>query len=277
MNEATKQKQPSPKKLFIKFGTCSHTFFHILNREFNNPKVTEEKSADLLAGGILQKGYQCGMLWGASLAVGTESAKNNQDQGDATAKAIVATQKIIESFVDRTKSPDCLEITNCDWTSKLSMAKHMLSGKFLSCYKLADHWAPEAIEAANKGLAEEFPQFEHEPKSCASEALKAMGASEEESQTVAGFAGGLGLSGNACGALAATIWYRRLEWYRQNTGKSTMNQAETTAILEAFQKETKYEFLCKNISEKCFASIDEHSEYINSGGCSKLIKVLAEA
>ena len=41
-----------------------------------------------------------------------------------------------------------------------------------------------------------------EPISCASEVAAKMGASDEEMVMVAGFAGGLGLSGNACGALA---------------------------------------------------------------------------
>jgi len=50
------------KKLFLKKGTCSQTFFHILNREFGHIKETEERATDPLAGGIMQLGYQCGML-----------------------------------------------------------------------------------------------------------------------------------------------------------------------------------------------------------------------
>ena len=61
------------KRTFIKKGTCSRTFFYILDREFGHPREDEEKAIDPLAGGILQQGYQCGMLWGASMAVGAEA------------------------------------------------------------------------------------------------------------------------------------------------------------------------------------------------------------
>lgn len=42
-------------------GTCSRTFFYIINREFGFPHENEERAADPLAGGIVQQGYQCGM------------------------------------------------------------------------------------------------------------------------------------------------------------------------------------------------------------------------
>jgi len=61
------------KKVFRKCGTCSRTFFHILDREFGQPKDREECAADLLAGGLKNTGHQCGMLWGATLAAGAES------------------------------------------------------------------------------------------------------------------------------------------------------------------------------------------------------------
>ncbi|MGI9549610.1 MAG: hypothetical protein ACR2MT_00310, partial [Aurantibacter sp.] len=53
------------RKVFKKLGTCSRTFFHILNREFGHLKESEEEASGALAGGIMQEGEQCGMLWGA--------------------------------------------------------------------------------------------------------------------------------------------------------------------------------------------------------------------
>ncbi|MCK7536420.1 MAG: C-GCAxxG-C-C family protein [Marinilabiliales bacterium] len=52
-----------------------------------------------------------------------------------------------------------------------------------------------------------------------------MGGTEEESIMVAGFAGGIGLSGNTCGALTAAIWYKMLEWGKNNpTEKPSLSQ-----------------------------------------------------
>ena len=50
------------KKVFKELGTCSRTFFHLLNREFGNQLETEEQAADPLAGGIMQKGQHHGSL-----------------------------------------------------------------------------------------------------------------------------------------------------------------------------------------------------------------------
>ena len=46
-------------KVFRKLGTCSRTFFYLLNREFGYTRETEEHAADPFAGGIMQKGHQC--------------------------------------------------------------------------------------------------------------------------------------------------------------------------------------------------------------------------
>lgn len=107
------------KRVFLKKGTCSRTFFYILNREFGHPRDEEEQAADYLAGGIVQSGYQCGMLWGASLAVGAESYRRFDDKSIATGMAIKATQNVLDSFIQTANSPDCGEITNTDWKKKV--------------------------------------------------------------------------------------------------------------------------------------------------------------
>ena len=43
-----------------------------------------------------------------------------------------------------------------------------------------------------------------------------MGGTPEEIQAVAGFAGGLGLSGNGCGALAAALYQKALSLAKEN-------------------------------------------------------------
>jgi len=266
------------KKLFRTKGACSNTLFYILNREFGHTKENEERASDPLAGGIIRKGHQCGMLWGSSLAVGAESFRRNDDRGQAIAIAITATQHIMKSFLKRAKSVNCLDITGCDWNSKLSMVKYFFSGKFLSCFNLADQWAPEAIQSATEGLSHEQTDLPQLPMSCASEVVKKMGATDEEMVMVAGFAGGLGLSGNACGALSAALWMDGLVWCRKHPGKSPpyFNNPSAKKMLEAFDDATDSEILCHKISGKCFKSIDDHTEFIKNGGCDKLIGVLAK-
>lgn len=272
----TKRVQHRTKRVFLKLGTCSRTFFYILNREFDNSLEKEEQAIDLLAGGIMQQGYQCGMIWGASMAIGAEAFRRTTDLDQAIILTIRATQHIMKSFKVCAKSIECEDITNCDWSNKWSIAKYFFSGRFWSCYKLAEKWAPEAIEAAIEGLTLDVSGGK-QCISCASEVAKKMGASNEELVMVAGFAGGLGLSGNGCGALAATIWMNSLLRVKTDTMKSSMSDPIAEQILNAFYKETDYEMCCDKISGQCFNSVDDHSTFIENGGCKKLIDVLAES
>ena len=264
------------KRVFLKKGTCSRTFFYILDREFGYPKDEEERAIDPLAGGLLQQGYQCGMLWGASMAVGAESLRRNDDPGQAIGITIRATQRIMESFSNRTKSIECEDISKCDFSNKMGLAKFFLTGKFLSCYKLAGQWAPEAIKTAREGLVLDQSDLPKQQKSCASEVARKMGASDEEMAMVAGFAGGLGLSGSGCGALAAAVWMNTLAWNRSQTEKSEGNNPNTEQLLQKFYQETDYEIKCSKICGRTFKTIENHTEFIKNDGCKKLISILAE-
>jgi C_GCAxxG_C_C family probable redox protein len=265
------------KRTFLKQGTCSRTFFYILNREFGHPKEMEERAIDPMAGGILQNGYQCGMLWGASMALGAESFRRSDNMDKSIRKTVKATQHIIESFINRAKSIECEDITTTDFKNKWSFAKYMFTGKFYACFKLAERWAPEAITAAHEGLALEQSESTQPVISCASEIVKKMGGSDEEIAMVAGFAGGVGLSGNGCGALAAAIWKTILELVKNKNWKAGLSDPDSEKILKKFNETTDYKMECHEICGKRFSSIDEHTEFIKNGGCEKLIEVLAQS
>lgn len=264
------------KRTFLKQGTCSRTFFYILNREYGNPKPLEEEAVDPMAGGIAQQGYQCGMLWGAALGAGAESYRRFKNPSTATGMAIIATQKIHESFVEHAKTPNCGEITNTNWQKKNSLLKFMISGKMVTCFKLAGRWAPYALKATREGLERDQSELSQNCKSCASETVRRMGGSEEEAIMAAGFAGGLGLSGNACGALSAAIWKSTLERVRNNAYKYSLSDPEIEKIFKAFYSVTDYELECSQICERKFASVAEHSEYLSNGGCKQVIDALAD-
>lgn len=268
------------KKVFKELGTCSRTFFHILNREFDHTKDTEERAADSLAGGIMQKGWQCGMLWGATLAVGTESYRRCNDRNQAIGLAIKATQKLIESFSLRTETVNCRDITHCKMDSFFGMTKFMIKTMLKgmensTCFILAEKWAPEAIESAKEGLRFQQKELPKKSISCASEVVRKMGGSDEEMAAVAGFAGGLGLSGNACGALSAAIWKNSITYSRIHPKKSTWSNRNAKNTLKAFIEETDSEMLCENICVRRFTTIEDHTEFVKNGGCRRLINVLA--
>ncbi len=263
------------KRVFFKKGSCSRAFFYLLNREFGHPMDEEEQAADPLAGGILQQGYQCGILWGATLALGAESFRRTGEQNKTIIMAILSTQHLMKSFISIYESPDCLDITDTDWKKKFSVAKFFFTGKMFTCYKLADKWAPEAFEAAAEGLAFDQPSFPENPASCSSEVVRRMGGSEEEIAIVAGLAGGMGLSGKGCGALGAAIWKNTLDRVREGNYKYSLSDPVLEKIIKTFYDETGFEMECNKICGRKFNSIKEHTDFIKEGGCDKLINALA--
>jgi len=268
------------KDVFKKCGACSHTFFYLLNREFGHLKEHEEFASDPLAGGLML-GHQCGMLWGSALAVGAESFRRNADRGEAIASAVTATQQIVESFSDRAGSVNCRDITGSDISKKSGMVKLMLKIlvhgglKNSPCFKLADKWAPESIQSAITGLSLK-PVTPQQPVSCASEVVCKMGGSDEEMVMVAGFAGGIGLKGHACGALGAAIWMKTLAWCKEHPGESAFKYGASIApkIMETFYSATGSEILCQRITGQSFSTLVDHTEHIRKGGCDKVIDAL---
>jgi hypothetical protein len=279
---SSKTNPQDTKKVFLKCGACSHTYFYLLNREFGTPKESEERASDPLAGGLMC-GQQCGMLWGSALGVGAESFRRHNEHGQAIATAITTTQQLMESFSKRAKSVNCRDIVGFDFSDTFGLVKFILKA-FIhggltnsDCFNLAEKWAPEAIQTATEGLSFQQTDLPRLPMSCAIEVAQKMGATEEEMVTVAGFGGGLGLSGNACGALGAAIWMNTLAWCRKHPGETppSFNKENTSKILKAFNDVTGSEILCHKIAGQRFKTINEHTEFIKNGGCDKLINILA--
>ena len=272
------------KKVFKKCGTCSQTFGHLLNRAFQHNNELAEKALDPLAGGIINEGHQCGMLWGAALAIGAESYRRHQDMDKAVAAAMIASQYVMHSFTRQTGTPNCREITGYSLNTVRGMVSFMIKTIWQGmdnslCFNLAEEWAPDAIQAAEEGLENEhFARQVPDACSCATEVAKKMGASDEEATMVAGFAGGIGLSGQACGALGAAIWMKTVEWCKAHPGKSPplFGNAEAKKILKSFQQETQGEMLCSKITGQTFHTVDEHNDFIQNGGCARIIEVLSE-
>ncbi len=253
------------KKVFRKLGTCSRTFLYLLNREFGSSMEVEERAADPLVGGIMKQGYQCGMLWGASLAVGAEAYKECAHTSQAIAVSIEATRLLMQSFEAQEDTTQCREITQCDFNSNLSFAKYMLSGRFLHCFQMAEDWAPEAIRKAKQSLQDKPHDFEY-ATSCATETARKMGASEKEQVMVAGFAGGLGFSGSGCGALSAAIWMRALQWCREHETGSASKDPKAKELMRVFAAFTDDRYLCEEISQTHFTTVKAHTDYIKNGG-----------
>ncbi|WP_319503219.1 C-GCAxxG-C-C family protein [uncultured Draconibacterium sp.] len=262
------------RSLLFKVG-CTGALFAVVNKNFGQRDSEVEKATGPLCGGIVQEGHQCGMLWGAALAAGAEANRRAKDSNVATSLAVSAARDLVDSFNQRSSSVNCRDITNCNQKSKLGMIKFFITGKPLNCARLIGRWAPRAVATVEKSLTL-MPESSDTPiVSCASIVAEKMGAGKEKAMMLAGFAGGIGLSGNACGALAAAVYLGAEKWYSNNPDDKRFIVPGAEEKMRDFLFENRGEVRCSKICGKTFATAEEHSEYIRNGGCEKLLNLLA--
>ena len=230
-----------------------------------------------LAGGIMQHGYQCGMIWGAALAAGAQAYRLLGPGPQAETKAIIAAQRLVESFRARNNSINCLEITNIDKSSStMQMITYFLiKGGTIGCMRMAARYAPVAFSEINTALSEKHIEAPSPPVSCAAMLAQKMGVSDMHTIMAAGFAGGIGLSGGACGALGAAIWIIGMNSSKEGVGKIEFKSPRAIDAIDRFMKCTDFEFECSEIVGRRFENIGDHAGYLRDGGCSKIIEVLA--
>jgi hypothetical protein len=265
-------------RTFIKKGTCSETSFNVLNRAFDNPLVTEEHAATSFAGGIMQNGYQCGLIWGAALAAGTRAYQLYGAGPKAETAAVAVSQRLIGTFRTLNKNNiNCLEITELDKSStKMQMVTYFLiKGGTIGCFLRAAKYAKAAFRDINDIMEEENIGTMAGPVSCASMVVQKRGGSPMQAVTAAGLAGGIGLCGGACGALGAAIWLSGIDTIKKSGGKIEFKDPQAEEIISRFLKATDYEYECEKIAGRKFEKVGDHAEYIRQGGCAKIIEVLA--
>lgn len=274
--------------IFLRSASCSRALFTVLNRAFGVFLPQEQRAAHPLAGGFAHKGYQCGMIWGAVMAAGAVAFGNNNRAPMAEAAAIHAAMQLVHSFSNRAGHVFCKDITGTDFSKITQSMKYLFTGKANDCRKLAVKWAPEAFRVIDNSMIEDIKNIPDLPVSCASLAVRKLGGSKQNAVIVAGFAGGIGLSGGVCGALAAAVWMKAMNWNIENPSasdsflKSLMLESfqkvdyspSVNRLIKTFSKRTENKLLCQDIIGRRFSTIDEHADYLRGGGCNALIEAL---
>jgi hypothetical protein len=103
-----------------------------------------------------------------------------------------------------------------------------------------------------------------------------MGASEMHTVMAAGFAGGIGLSGGACGALGAAIWIDGMNNSKEGDRNLDFSKNPIAlATIDRYLESADYEFECSKIVGRRFENVADHAGYLRAGGCSKIIEALA--
>ena len=231
-----------------------------------------------LAGGIIQHGYQCGMVWGAVLAAGAHSYYLHGSGNQSEVQAVEAAKKLVELFRIQNKTINCIELTSIDKSSTgLQMFVHFfIKGGTISCLRRAIKYARTANLEIGSALTQITDDQPVNLIGCTSILADKLGISELHRAMIAGFAGGIGLCGNACGALGAAVWIMTMRDLHDEDQTVNFKNPRVINLISRFLKYTDYEFECAEITGRQFSTYEEHARFIKEGGCSKLIELLAE-
>ena len=166
----------------------------VVDSSFDHSLKLEEKASMPFAGGILQYGFQCGMIWGAVLAAGAQAFQLDGPGPQAEAKAVIAAQRLVEAFRAKNRNINCVDITDLD---KSSSAKHMMKyfivkGGMIGCFRMAASYAPVAFDEINIVFSENLCEIPSAPAGCAAMLAQKAGASDLHIVMAAGLAGGIG-------------------------------------------------------------------------------------
>ena len=253
----------------------------VVDSSFDHPLKLEEGASVPLAGGLLQNGYQCGMLWGAVLAAGAQVYQRLGSGAQAESIAVLTSQRLVEVFRSRNKHINCSEITEMNWKGNSTQSvvgqvlKFFLKGGPIVCFSMSAAYARVAFDEINTTLAEKHIEETRPPVSCAAMLAQRMGASDLHTVMAAGFAGGIGLSGGGCGALGAAIWIIGMNYSKQKDKKPGFENPLASAAVERYLESADYEFECSKIVGRKFEDIADHANYLRQGGCEKIITTLA--
>jgi hypothetical protein len=261
---------------FIGGRACSDTLLHVLNCAYDRAMPEEERAVMPLAGGILQRGYQCGMIWGAALAAGAEAHRRLGDGPQAEALAVAAAGKLLEVFRAQNGATDCFDITEIDDSStRAEMVTYfLLKGGMVRCFAGAARYASAAKEAIDAALAAPPGDVPRTPLSCSALLARRMGAAGQHAVMAAGFAGGIGLGGGGCGALAAAIWIDGMKTLRSGAERLDFQSRGAMALIDRFLGCTGGQFECAAICGRRFSGVEEHGAYLGDGGCARLVEAL---
>jgi hypothetical protein len=235
----------------------------------------------LLAGGIMQHGFQCGQVWGAGLASGARAYQLFGPGPEGETAAVVAAQRTTNAFKSRYNTINCIDITDMDKSSSnLKMIKFfLLKGGVIRCFNMAGKYANVALEEIDAAFSENDIQVPEPPISCTALLAQKLGLSEKQQTMLAGLAGGIGLSGGACGALGTAIWnitMRKSERESGKTNKPDLADPDAAEAITGLLKVTDFEFECSKIAGRQFESVEDHAAYLREGGCAEVIEALAE-
>jgi hypothetical protein len=219
------------------------------------------------------------MLWGAVLGAGLQAYQRYGSGVHAETMSVIAAQKLVESFINYNKGEiNCLEISELNFQGNIELKpllKFFIKGGPVHCVNMAVKYGPLAFNDINAVFTDDIKEMPSPPVSCAALLAQKMGVSDLHTTMVAGFAGGIGLSGSGCGALGAAIWMNSLKSIHSGANNKSIT-TDAGNLINEFIKGTEYKLECSEIVGRKFTSVADHARYLQDGGCAEIIEFLVK-
>lgn len=273
---------------------CSEASVTIQNRGFGIDEPAYEQAIHAFSGGFMHQGHACGILTGAVLAAGFAARARFGDDEISTGAALHAAIQLAKAFPEITSSVNCREMIEMPLIKLSDVLRYVQQGKGRKCGRIHLEWAPQVQKMIDASLGE-FGDRQQSGScaNCAVQTLRelgpAVGMKMTDTALVAGFAGGVGLCGNVCGALAVGVFAmsaghqlsrgqkkrdsRIRGLVEELTGSNYRGAA--TRLRRDFIRQFGSD-LCVDIIEQRFRDVEDHSMFMEQDGCEKVTKFVAD-
>ncbi|MCP5085909.1 MAG: C_GCAxxG_C_C family protein [Rhodobacteraceae bacterium] len=268
----------------------------LVNREASVEEPMLEQAMHLFSGGFMHQGHACGHLWGATLSAGIRAAETFSGADARSAAALDATCRLVGALSEDDWAFTCRQNTGFDFASLSGRLKYLRSDKPRACGRKALAWPSSANTVIDSAIANFDPRSVATPcancaVNCMSKVASVTGIGKDESAQVAGFAGGLGLSGNVCGALSVGVFALSVRYYqdrnpekRDSKFHAAMQELNLlngglrklpSRLLQDFKSQFGSE-LCKDIVGRKFDDTADHMQFVADGGCKDVVQFVAD-
>ena len=284
------------KNWWLRCISCSETSVTLVNRDAGVEAPLFEQALHLFSGGFMHQGQACGHLWGATLSAGLRATESFSGTDVRSAAALDATRRLIAALPEDGWAFTCWQNTGFDFTLLSGRLNYLKSEKPKACGRKALAWASKANNVIDTAIA----NFDSEAiaipcancaVNCMSKVAPVTGLGNRDSSIVAGFAGGLGLTGNVCGALSVGVFALSVRYYRDRNPESRdpkFRAAVQELNLVPFGlRKLPYRLLrdftarfqtksCEDIVGRVFDDIEDHSRFVANGGCQEVVQFVAD-
>jgi hypothetical protein len=229
----------------------------------------------------------------AALAAGVRARARIPDTYAAREATLDAACRVVEAYRLAGHPMNCAEVTGMGaW----NFARYMLKGNLGVCSSLLSGLAPTFHDLIDRTIDEHRQRGATAPcRNCAVEAFERVSGGigfpvDGASVVAAGFAGGLGLSGNACGALAAAILAVSMKYFTgRNRPKHSMIRSDLQGLFVGIgwmkpSMEIARQFRARfpgrtyaSIAGRTFASSGDLSTYLGAGRCEPVLEAVVSA